>query len=316
MIATSEHRIASGREGLNVYLRNKSPDGGGKTLLLVHGATYPSTAVLDYPVDGVSAMDWLAAEGFDVWCIDLLGYGMADRPPEMDQPAEENEPLVDTYEAVADVLRAIDFICAERNVPKLGLLGYSWGTAICGQVATEAPERVDRLALVGALWLKSGSVQIRGEGPIGAYRTVTAQDTTDRWVVYFDEVKKAAVCSASRREQWGRDAVATDPDSVNHDPPRLRSPAGVVRDVVENWLQDRPTYDPGKIRAPTLVIVGEWDQETTTSQGWEVFQRLTCAAEKRYVVVGQSSHTIWLEDNRHQLYGSLAEFLGGNRPDI
>ena len=57
MIATSEHRIASGREGLNVYLRNKCPDGGGKTLLLVHGATYPSTAVLDYPVDGVSAMD-------------------------------------------------------------------------------------------------------------------------------------------------------------------------------------------------------------------------------------------------------------------
>lgn len=311
MVVEADHRIESGRAGLKLYLRNKCPDGGRRTLLLVHGATYPSTAVLDYPVEGVSAMDWLAANGFDVWCIDLLGYGMADRPPEMDQPAEDNEPLVDTNEAVADVRRAIEFICTERNISKLDLLGYSWGTAICGQVATEVPQRVDRLALVGALWLKSGSVQIRGDGPIGAYRTVSAQDTTDRWVVYFDDAKKAAVCPASRREQWGRDAVATDPASADHDPPRLRSPAGVVKDVVEHWLQDKPTYDPGKIMAPTLVIVGEWDQETTTGQGWEVFTRLEAAAEKRYVVVGQSSHTIWLEDNRHQLYGSLAEFLHG-----
>jgi pimeloyl-ACP methyl ester carboxylesterase len=315
MVATSDHRIASGRDGLKVFLRNKCPDGGGRTLLLVHGATYPSTAVADYPVEGVSAMDWLAANGFDVWCIDLLGYGKADRPPEMDDPAEANPPLVDTNEAVADVRRAIEFICEERNITELGLLGYSWGTAICGQVATEVPGRVDRLALVGALWLKAGSVQIQTDGAIGAYRTVTPQDTTDRWTVYFDDAKKAAVCPESRREQWGRAAVATDPGSVDHDPPRLRSPAGVVKDVVDYWLQGKPTYDPGKIKAPTLVIVGEWDQETTTEQGWEVFSRLTSAAEKRYVVVGQSSHTIWLEDNRHQLYGSLAEFLGGNRPN-
>lgn len=312
MIVQSDHRVESGRAGLKVYLRNKCPDGGGRTLLLVHGATYPSTAVLDYPVEGVSAMDWLASRGFDVWCIDLLGYGLADRPPEMDMPAEDNEPLVDTDEAVADVRRAIEFICATRGISKLDLLGYSWGTAICGQVATELPGRVERLALVGALWMKMGSSQIHTGGTIGAYRTVTAQDTTDRWTVNFDEDRKAAVCQESRREQWGSDAVATDPGSAERDPPSLRSPAGVVKDVIEFWMQGKPTYDPGKIEAPTLVIVGEWDQETSVEQGWEVFVRLTSAAEKRYVVVGQSSHTIWLEDNRHQLYGSLAEFLGGN----
>jgi pimeloyl-ACP methyl ester carboxylesterase len=311
MITQTDHRIESGLTGLKLYLRNKCSGGHGRTLLLVHGATYPSTAVLDYPVEGVSAMDWLASKGFDVWCIDLLGYGLADRPPEMDEAAEDNEPLVDTDEAVADVRRAIDFICAERDISKLDLLGYSWGTAICGQVACEVPDRVDRLALVGALWLKAGSVQIQTGGKIGAYRTVTAKDTTDRWTVYFDDERKAAVCPEARREQWGRDAVATDPGSADRDPPSLRSPAGVVKDVVDNWLQDRPTYDPGRIVAPTLVIVGEWDQETTVGQGWEVFLKLTSAAEKRYVVVGQSSHTIWLEDNRHQLYGSLAEFLGG-----
>ena len=63
------------------------------TVLFVHGATYGSTYTFDYQISGQSWMDHLAAQGFDVWCLDLLGYGLSDRPTVMDQPAEENPPM-------------------------------------------------------------------------------------------------------------------------------------------------------------------------------------------------------------------------------
>ena len=59
--------------------------------------------------------------------------------------------------------------------------------------------------------------------------------------------------------------------SADTSPPALRAPAGVVKDVLETWLAGRPGYDPALIRAPTLVIVGEWDAETTRAQGRGVF---------------------------------------------
>ena len=52
-----------------IYVRNKRPAGmaqfsPAKTVLFVHGATYPSTVTFDYAIDGASWMDVLAAGGF------------------------------------------------------------------------------------------------------------------------------------------------------------------------------------------------------------------------------------------------------------
>jgi len=53
-------------------------------------------------------MDVLARAGFDVWCMDILGYGNSDRPAELSRPAEDNAPVVDTEHAVADAGRVVD----------------------------------------------------------------------------------------------------------------------------------------------------------------------------------------------------------------
>ncbi|HSG89252.1 MAG TPA: alpha/beta fold hydrolase, partial [Pseudomonadales bacterium] len=80
-IEVAQHMIPSGRPGSRLYLRNKrTSQCTGVPLLCVHGATYPSTVTFDYAIDGESWMDWLARRGFDVWCVDLLGYGRSDRP--------------------------------------------------------------------------------------------------------------------------------------------------------------------------------------------------------------------------------------------
>ena len=283
------------------------------TVLFVHGATYPSTVMFDYPIDGESWMGHLAAAGADVWCIDLLGYGRADRPPEMSQPSAQNGPIVDTAEAVRAVKRAVDFILAERGIKSLDLVGYSWGTAIAGQIAGEAPDKIRRLVLAGALWIRSGAVQIAVQGPLGAYRTVDAAAIIKRWTIGLDQSQQALIAQPDQLRQWAQAAIASDPDSPEHQPPRLRAPTGVVKDVQEFWLDGKATYDPALIGCPTMVVVGEWDHETAPEQGKAVFQRLTDSAQRRFVVIGGATHSMLLENQRHQLYETVGSFLSANR---
>lgn len=308
-IAISDHRVESSRAGLAVMLRNKCRGLDALPVLFVHGATYPSSVTFDYAVDGASWMDVLAADGFDVWCIDLLGYGAADRPPEMAAAANAHGPLVDTEHAVADVQRAVEFICAARGCAEIDLIGYSWGTAIGGQVASESPARIRRLVLAGALWVPEVPMQVAVDGPLGAYRLVTEEATVRRWTVGLDDAQQAAIGSAASRESWARAAVASDPESRRHTPALLRAPAGVVKDVTEYWMQGRPTWDPARVRCATLVVVGEWDHETTPAQGREVFARLTGTETRRFVTIGGATHLMLLERQRHQLYEVVSSFL-------
>ena len=89
----------------------------------------------------------------------------------------------------------------------------------------------------------------------------------------------------------------------------LRAPAGVVKDVLENWGQGRPTYDPAKIQASTLIVVGEWDHETTPAQGREVFNRLTKAQDRWFVMIGRATHSMPLERQRDAMHKAVVNFL-------
>ena len=80
-----DYRIQSAREGYEVLLRNKTAmtkkaSDDQNPVLFVHGATYGATDTFDYRIGGYSWMDMLAQQGFDVWCLDILGYGQSDRP--------------------------------------------------------------------------------------------------------------------------------------------------------------------------------------------------------------------------------------------
>src|ERR1700674_2379769 len=92
-IAMEEFVVPSSDAGIELYVRNKHPQGvrkfpADKILLYVHGATYPSETAFDLRLNGLSWMDYIAQRGYDVYLVDLRGYGRSTRPPEMDHPAE------------------------------------------------------------------------------------------------------------------------------------------------------------------------------------------------------------------------------------
>ena len=59
-------------------------------------------------------MDELARQGFDVWGLDCLGYGRADRYPEMYEPAATHPPLGRAEVAGVQIAAAVAYIRAAR----------------------------------------------------------------------------------------------------------------------------------------------------------------------------------------------------------
>ena len=73
---------------IKIYVRNKHPDGMAqfapdRTVIFVHGATYPAETAFDLQLDGQSWMDFIASRGFDVYLLDVRGYGRSTRPKEI-----------------------------------------------------------------------------------------------------------------------------------------------------------------------------------------------------------------------------------------
>ena len=164
-IQMNEYLIQSDTPGISLYVRNKHLAGmkkftPEKTLLYVHGSTYPAETAFDLSLGGTSWMEYMATRGYDVWLVDLRGYGKSTRPPEMDQPAEQNQPIVRTDVAVRDVSSAVDYILKKRNINKTNLLGWSWGTTIMGKYTTENNEKVNKLVLYAPQWLRQGGAPL------------------------------------------------------------------------------------------------------------------------------------------------------------
>jgi len=74
----------------------------------------------------------------------------------------------------------------------------------------------------------------------------------------------------------------------------------------------RTYYDASQIRVRTLLIKAEWDQDTPAYMAQALFAELKNAPVKRYVEIGQGTHTVIMERNRMQLFREVQLFLDGN----
>ena len=314
MIVTTDHRISSALTGYDLLLRNKHLDShiageASKTVLFVHGATYGATDTFDYAINGQSWMDLMAEQGFDTWCLDLLGYGQSDRPSAMDEAPTNHPPLVDTAHAVLEVGNAVTHILHSRDIQRLNLIGYSWGTAICGSYAGQHPDKVDRLVLSGALWIEGLAPTGKPASSLGAYRTVTVEAMMSRWATGLDTQEIDNIVSEPERQRWCQHTANCDPRFSETG--LLRAPTGVMKDYSQCRESSTDWYDPSLIRSPVLIIVGDLDIETTPAQGQRLFERLTHAQTKQITVIGQGTHSLLLEKHRHQLHAGVSNFLQG-----
>jgi pimeloyl-ACP methyl ester carboxylesterase len=280
---------------------------GERTLLYVHGTSQAASTTFDLPLDGLSWMDHIARHGYDVYLVDLRGYGRSTRPPEMAKPAGENPPIVRTDVAVKDVAAAVDHILTRRNVTKLTLMGWSWGTAIMGRYATENSDRVNRLVLYAPPWVRKAPTTT-SSAPLGAYQAWTMEQARSRLQAGAPKEKEQQLMPAAWFEAWSAAVLATDPVGAKQTPPVVRTPAGTVQDTQEYWFSGKPLWEPSKIKVPTLIVLGEWD-ETNVPTAQTIFGNLSNAPYKRLVQIGEGSHLLFMEKNRMQLFREVQLFL-------
>ena len=309
-----EEMMVPSEPGIEIYVRNKHPADmtafrPERTLLFVHGATYPAHTSFDLKLDGVSWMDYIAARGYDVYLLDIRGYGKSTRPREMDDKPDANAPVVRGVTAVKDISAVVDFILKRRSIPRLNLLGWSWGTTLMATYTTENPGKVERLVLYAPAWIRTTPSLSRPAGPLGAYRAVAREQAKSRWLTGVPEHKKATLIPAGWFESWADATFATDPVGAKMTPPVLRAPNGVQQDGDEFFSAGKPYYDPGKITVPTLLVHAEWDRDTPAYMAQTLFPLLVNAPGKRYVQLPEGTHTIMMEKNRLMLFEAVQAFL-------
>jgi pimeloyl-ACP methyl ester carboxylesterase len=310
-IVAETFMIPAADPGIQLHVRNKHIQGqerysADRVVLFVHGATYPSETVFDIDLPGGSWMEHAARKGYDTYLVDIRGYGRSTRPVAMNAPPEDNPPLATTADAVKDVGAAIDFILKRRGVSKLNLIGWSWGTAIMAGYTADHNDKVNKLVLYAPVWNFKGAPPISGAG---AYRSVPYDAVRQRSIRGIPPQRVEEISPTTWFDQWRQLALATDALGAKQTPPVIRAPNGVIKDLADYWIPGKPTYDPEKIRVPTLVVLAEWDQDTPLYMAHEVFAKLVNVPYKREVVIGEGTHTVALEKNRMRLIAEVQRFL-------
>jgi pimeloyl-ACP methyl ester carboxylesterase len=311
-IAVEEMSIPTASAGIELYVRNKHPTAptalrADRTVLFVHGATYPSSAAFDLALDGWSWMDYIAGHGYDVYLLDLRGYGRSSRPKEMAEDPYSNPPIVTGELAIEDIAVAVDFIRARRNIAKLALIGWSWGATLIGSYATRQPHKVSRLVQYGPPWVCDKP--LTPPARIAAYRTLAREQIVTSWHQSIPQDRQAELMPPQWLDAWLDAVFASDPVGAARTPPVIRAPNGVLQDIYAYHGAGVPYYDTAKITVPMLLIVGEWDRDTPPYMARAQLPLLVNAPDKRLIEIAGATHHIMLETNRMKLFTAVQAFL-------
>ncbi len=312
----TEDMMVPSEPGIDIFVRNKRPTNLAKytperTLLFVHGSTYPAHTGFDIPLGGQSWMESIASHGYDVYCLDVRGYGRSTRP-EGDGRAAAEQSAGGAHAGRGE--------------------GHHRGAQLHSQAPQHCQAQPARL-VVGlhadgdhrdpeprqgraADALRAGvaahhavAARTPGAGPLGAYRTVTREQAKARWLNGVPEDKQAALIPPGWFEQWADATWATDPVGAKQNPPVVRAPNGTVQDTAEFWTSGKTMYDPAKITMPTLIAIGEWDRDTPPYMAQAIFPLLVNSPGKRLVMLAEGTHHMMLEKNRAALFRAVQAFL-------
>ncbi|TDV72651.1 alpha/beta hydrolase [Pseudomonas sp. LP_7_YM] len=306
--------IPSDTAGINLHVRNKRPQGmersdAAHTIVMMHGATYSSTSLYDTRIEGYSFLDYLAAAGFNVYAVDVRGYGESTRPLEMGQPAADNPPLVRTETAIRDFGTAVEYAIRANDVEQVNIIGMSWGGTVTGAYTVRNASKVRKLGLIAPQWLSDLPIPLDAGGQLHAHRVVNASAARTRWIGAAPEEKRETLIPDGGFEAWLENTVASEPDKTLRAEQSFVASNGPIADVREYWSAGKPLYEPAEIEVPLLLVLGEWDIDVPPEAGMKYFKRAVKAPFKRLVTLSEATHMLVLEKNREQAFRELSVFI-------
>ena len=257
-------------------------------LFLAHGSSVSARPTYDLTVPGhndYSVMDKFAEYGFDVWTMDFEGYGKSGVGPGNS----------DIASGVEDIKAASQVIVHETAQARFHIYGESSGALRAGAYAMAEPERVDRLALGSFTWTGQGSPTLskRAES-LDFYRTHNRRRRNRDMIRSIFTRDKPGTSDPAVAEAMA-DAELKFGDTV---------PTGTYLDMTARL----PVVDPLKVKAPVLIVRGEYDGIATEEDLLNFFRKLP-VQDREFVILPGASHSIGLGLNRAQFWHVLRAFL-------
>jgi len=264
------------------------------TILFVHGSSMAARPVFDLDVPGrkdSSGMDWFARRGFDVWCVDMEGYGRSTKD------RDNNAPI---SQGADDCLAAAKYIQSLRGNKPLLVYGISSGALRAGLFAQRNPELVARLALDATVWTGKGSPTLADRSKkLPEFRSKNRRP-----------IDRAFVHSIFTRDHPGTADIAVV-DAFADAIVALDSsiPNGTYVDMCANL----PVVDPTKIEVPTIVMRGQFDGIAGFDDLIDFFKLLP-NPDKQFAVMPGIGHASFQEKNHFLVFHILHSFFTQPEP--
>ena len=247
--------------------------GKGKPLILVHGfagSTYTWRKLIP-----------LLADRYTVYALDLLGFGLSDKPVDGNYDLDSQGKLV------------IGFMDA-LHITRAALVGHSMGGVVVGYAALDAPSKVDALVLV--------SPGFYGKGVPGFLRYLFFP--LDR--IMARQFYKKSVRAASLERSFYNKALVTD---ALIDAYLLPAKTPHAADALARMMTSAGTgpYEglAEKISVPCLLVWGNHDTNNLPQDGERLKQEIK---KSSLVYISACGHYVQ-EEKPKELAEKIKDFL-------
>lgn len=297
-------------------LRGATPS--DRVALFIHGAGTPAEVAFDVSYQDYSWMEFLARAGFDVFSMDMTGYGRSTRPEAMNNPCnlskEQQAALIPSLipgvcDAPArpittiasdwdDIDAAINHIRALRHVDKLNLLGWSQGGPRAGGYAARHPEKVAKLVLLAPAYNRAMPLdESKSSSTAAPMNTQSHADFIANW--------DRQVGCVEQYERPASDAIWSM--MVESDPVGATWGTGVRRAPnVPTWGWNDSVV--AKMQIPTLMVSGGYDKQVSPERVRDLYSDLG-SPKKVFIDLACSSHNAMWEKNHLLLFKASLEWL-------
>jgi pimeloyl-ACP methyl ester carboxylesterase len=286
-----------------------------KVVLFVHGAGTPAEVSFDIGYQDYSWMGYLAKAGYDVFAVDMTGYGRSARPAPMDDKCNlakqqqknfgvdcpQNYPgnLTNIDSDWDNISAAVDYIRKLRHVEKINLIGWSQGGPRAAGWTALHPDQVARLVLLAPAYdraTKADAPPLPVPGPV--FNT----QSHDEFIANWD---RQAPCRGQYEAKtaaaiWSQ-MLASDPVGARWTPAVRRAP---IASSSWGWTQARVKA----MTTPTLMVSGINDKQVDPQRVRDLYADLG-SSQKVFIDLGCSSHNAMWEKNHLILFKASLEWL-------
>ena len=292
----------------------------GNVVLFVHGAGTPAEVSFDVPFKDYSWMGYLAKAGFDVFSMDMTGYGRSTRPPAMNDPCNLSKeqqarfvpqliaaPCAPSHSTAIttmgsdwnDIGAVVDYLRGLRGVERVSLVAWSQGGPRAGGYAARYPEKVERLVVLAPAYSRTGPLDApnplpSNNAPMNVQSHADFTANWDRQVGCPNQYEPGASASV-----WS-EMLASDPVGATWGTGVRRAPQ------VPTWGFNQAVVS--KMQTPFLMVAGVHDKQVAPERVRELFTDLA-SKQKVLIDLGCSSHNAMWENNHLLLFKASLEWL-------